>query len=118
VKHARDHARSLKEKEKRRLAIGLLTIDKDRREVKLGSRMIRLTPIEFALLWGLALEPDRVFRREELLVNVWGHDISVEYRTVDAHMSKVRRKLCERPDGPSLIETIWGIGYRLRIPDP
>jgi len=111
-------ARSLKAKDKNRLAVGRLTIDKDRHEATLGSYTIRLTPIESALLWRLASEPGRVFGREELLANVWGHGITVEHRTVDTHMSKVRRKLRERPDGPSLIETIWGMGYRLRISDP
>lgn len=101
-------------KEKTRKAIGLLTVDKLRHEATLASQNVKLTPTEFALLWRLASEPGRVFRRDELLQAVWGNGITVEDRTIDAHMSKVRRKLRRPPDGLSLIETVWGIGYRLR----
>ena len=97
-----------------RAVIGPLTIDKLRHEVKLGVRKINLTPTEFALLWRLASEPGRVFRRDELLGDVWGDAVTVEDRTVDTHMSKVRRKLRQSPGSPSLIETVWGIGYRLK----
>lgn len=95
--------------------VGLLSLDKDRHEVVLASNPIKLTPTEFALLWLLISEPGRVFRREELLQAVWSQDIHVEDRTIDAHISKVRRKLCQRPEGQGLIETIWGLGYRLTL---
>jgi DNA-binding response OmpR family regulator len=103
-------------KEKTRIVIGLLSIDKSRHEVTVGSKPVKLSPTEFALLWQLASEPGRVFRRDELLQAVWGSGIIVEDRTIDAHMSKVRRKLCPLPERPSLIETVWGIGYRLKQP--
>jgi len=102
--------------ERTRLVIGALAIDKLRHEIKLGIRKINLTPTEFALLWRLASEPGRVFRRDELLGDVWGNDVTVEHRTIDTHMSKVRRKLRQSPGSPSLIETVWGIGYRLKQP--
>ena len=102
--------------ERTRLVIGALAIDKVRYEVKLGLRTIDLTPTEFALLWRLALEPGRVFRRDELLDKVWGRKVTVEDRTIDTHMSKVRRKLRQSPGSASLIETVWGIGYRLKQP--
>jgi two-component system, OmpR family, response regulator len=102
--------------ERTRLVIGTLAIDKVRYEVKLGARTIVLTPTEFALLWRLALEPGRVFRRDELLGEIWGKGVTVEDRTVDTHMSKVRRKLRQSTGSPSLIETVWGMGYRLKLP--
>jgi DNA-binding response OmpR family regulator len=102
--------------ERTRLVIGALAIDKLRYEVKLGIRTIKLTPTEYALLWRLASEPGRVFRRDELLGDVWGDRVTVEDRTIDTHMSKVRRKLRQSPGLPSLIETVWGIGYRLKKP--
>jgi DNA-binding response OmpR family regulator len=74
--------------ERTRLVIGALAIDKVRHEVQLGVRTIDLTPTEFALLWRLALEPGRVFRRDELLVAVWGQRVTVGDRTIDTHMSK------------------------------
>lgn len=101
-------------KERTRIVIGLLVIDKRRHEVTLASQPVKLTPMEFALLWQLALEPGRVFRRDELLQALWSNGISVEDRTIDTHISKVRRKLGQSPEGLSLIETVWGIGYRLK----
>ena len=103
-------------KERTRIVIGLLAIDKAQHEVTWASQHVKLTPTEFALLWRLAMEPGRVFRREELLQALWGNGISVEDRTVDTHMSKIRRKLCQSSEGLSLIETVWGIGYRLKDP--
>lgn len=98
------------------IIIGPLTIDKMRKLVQLESRSIHLTPIELALLCALAACPGRVYRREELLHQVWGEDINVEVRTVDAHMSTLRHKLQTTDDSLSLAETVWGIGYRLRDP--
>jgi DNA-binding response OmpR family regulator len=96
--------------------IGSLIIDKAQHLVQLGTRSIHLTPIELALLCALAACPGRVYRREELLHQVWGEGINVEVRTVDAHMSKLRHKLRTSEDSLSIAETVWGIGYRLRDP--
>jgi len=103
-------------KQQSRLIIGLLTIDRQRHLVQLGSRSIHLTPKEFALLCSLAACPGKVYRREELLQRVWGDGTYVEVRTVDAHMSKLRHKLRTSEDALSFAETVWGIGYRLRDP--
>jgi DNA-binding response OmpR family regulator len=103
-------------KQQPKIIIGSLVIDKARRLVQLGTRSIHLTPIELALLCTLAACPGKVFRREELLHQVWGEGINVEVRTVDAHMSKLRHKLCTSEDSLSIAETVWGIGYRLRGP--
>ena len=80
----------------------------------MGTQTIRLTPTEFALFWILAAHPGEVYRREELLRQVWGEDVHVTPRTVDVHMSKLRQKLRLSDDGLSLAETVWGIGYRLK----
>jgi two-component system response regulator ResD len=103
-------------KQQPKLIIGSLVIDKARRLVHLETRSIHLTPIELSLLCALAACPGKVYRREELLHQVWGEDINVEVRTVDAHMSKLRHKLCTSEDSLSIAETVWGIGYRLRDP--
>jgi DNA-binding response OmpR family regulator len=97
-----------------RLRIGRLTIDKGRFEVQLYRKGIRLTRKEFALLWLLASRPGMVFNRKQLMARIWGPDVSVEPRTVDAHMMKLRKKLLMAPLSNSFIETVWGIGYRLR----
>ena len=96
-----------------RLAVGRLVLDRIRFEVRLGGREIRLTRKEFQLLWVLASEAGRVFRREELLDQVWG-EANVDSRTIDAHIVRLRRKLRIVKTAPS-IEAVWGIGYRLKL---
>ena len=68
---------------------------------------------EFDLLAALARDPGAVLTRDGLLEDVWGTDFPGETRTVDVHVSEVRKKL--RPDGPP-IETVRGLGYRLVPP--
>ena len=65
---------------------------------------------EFDLLAALARDPGVVLSRETLLEDVWGTDFPGETRTVDVHVSEVRKKL--GPDGPA-IESVRGVGYRL-----
>lgn len=89
-------------------------IDRPRREVTVHNRPVHLTPREFGLLWVLALHPGKVYRREELLSQVWGKETFVALRTVDVHMAKLRHKLRSRNVQPDIAETIWGVGYRLR----
>lgn len=92
------------------LTIGNLTIDPERRMVKVGGRTVDLRMKEFDLLMTLARDPGVVFSRERLLEIVWGYDFAGETRTVDVHIAHLRHKL----DGmtPS-IETVWGVGYKI-----
>jgi len=104
-------------KQASRVVIGPLTIDKHRDFVQMERRRLHLTRKELALLYALATSPGKIYRREELLREVWGHEgVFVALRTVDAHMSKLRHKLRTSESGLSLAETVWGIGYRLRDP--
>jgi len=95
--------------------IGPLRIDKQLGMVQIENRNLHLTPKELALLNTLATAPGRIFRREELLRAVW-REVSVAVRTVDVHMSKLRKKLRASDSGYNLAETVWGMGYRLRHP--
>lgn len=97
------------------LILGQLAIDRHRHEVKVRNQVVHLTPREFELLWTLAQRPGKVYRREELLNLVWGTETFVAVRTVDVHMAKLRHKLRRGDDQPDIAETIWGVGYRLRI---
>lgn len=97
-----------------RLTFGRLTIDRLRHEVTVLGHPIHLTPREFDLLWALGLHPGRVYRREELLTQVWGNGVFVSARTVDVHMAKLRHKLRTSDEPSDFVETIWGVGYRLR----
>ncbi len=93
------------------LAIHNLEIDRDRYLVKLNvdavSQEIRLPRKEFELLYFLASHPGKVFSRQELLDQVWGHEVYVVDRTVDVHIRKIREKL-----GNDYIETVKGVGYK------
>ncbi len=80
---------------------------------------IRLGPKEFRLLSVLIERPERVFSREQLLDMVWGHGVFVEVRTVDVHMSRLRRALNKSKDAerkPDIIRTVRGTGYSLCRP--
>jgi DNA-binding response OmpR family regulator len=91
-----------------------LHIDRRRFEVKIGSHELRLSKKEFELLWVLASEDGRAFRRGELIDRVWGRGYFIDTRTVDVHIARLRTKLKAIPGDAPSIETVWGIGYRLR----
>jgi DNA-binding response OmpR family regulator len=89
-----------------------IEILKDRREVlKSGSR-IELTNKEYELLIFLSENRGKIFSRSDLLDKVWGFDFIGDTRTVDIHVQRLRKKLCESKD-MSVIETVFGIGYKI-----
>ncbi|MEO8463408.1 MAG: response regulator transcription factor [Chloroflexota bacterium] len=94
----------------RPIEVGTLRIDPRRREVGVGDRVVELRGREFDLLAALARDPGVVLSRDSLLEDVWGTDFPGETRTVDVHVSELRKKL--GPDGPA-IESVRGVGYRL-----
>jgi DNA-binding response OmpR family regulator len=94
--------------------VGGLRIDRVRFEVKIGSHEVRLSRKEFELLWVLAAEDGRAFRREELIDRVWGSGFFIDARTVDVHIARLRNKLKAGSGASPSIETVWGIGYKLR----
>src|SRR5207247_5231532 len=100
------------------LTVGTLVIDRERFEVTVAGRRVDLTPKEFELLSTLAAAPRRVFRRDELLDTVWGHDGFVEPRTVDVHMARLRNKFLTAKVQPPGRETVRCVGYRCREPQP
>jgi DNA-binding response OmpR family regulator len=91
--------------------IGDLFIDPGRREVRVGDREVRLANKEFSLLRALAADPHRVFKKEELLREVWGFRSMGRTRTLDSHASRLRRKL--DPENGRFVVNCWGVGYRL-----
>jgi phosphate regulon transcriptional regulator PhoB len=90
---------------------GGLSIDLARREVSCGREAIVLTATEFRLLQYLADHPGRVFSRTQLIDSVLGKDVSVVDRTIDVHITGLRKKL---GDCGEWIETVRGFGYRFR----
>jgi DNA-binding response OmpR family regulator len=89
-----------------------LEIDVPARAVRLTGEPIAVTQREFALLLHMAAEPQRVFTKAELLDRVWGLPAGCSTRTLDSHVSRVRRKLRERGD-QSWVVNVWGVGYAL-----
>lgn len=89
-----------------------IVLDKATRTVRVGDRNVTLTPSEFELLTTLMGAPGRVFSRDELLDGLSGA-ASVE-RTVDVHIRNLRAKIEPDPANPRYVETVFGVGYRLR----
>jgi DNA-binding response OmpR family regulator len=95
-----------------RIVLGALEIDADRREARRGGEPLRLTTLEFDLLWFLATNPDRVFSRDELMAAVWGYTAELDTGTVTVHVRRLREKIEANPAQPRHLETVWGSGYR------
>lgn len=94
---------------------GDLQIEPDRRRVTVNGQDLQLRPKEFGLLVTLAMEPGKVFQRQELLDTVWGKDVFVDERTVDVHISWLRGKLSDAGLTHDCIRTVYGAGYRFIV---
>lgn len=91
---------------------GTLQIEPDRRQARVADVELSLRPKEFGLLVTLAMEPGRVFQRQDLLDQIWGTDVFVDERTVDVHISWLRGKLQAAGLKSDCIRTVYGAGYR------
>lgn len=94
------------------LVIGPLTLDIVGHEVRRGDEKIALTPLEFKLLATLAQFPKRVFRREDLLKDVWEYQNMGDTRLVNVHIQRLRSKIEDDPDDPKIVLTVRGVGYK------
>lgn len=92
------------------IEIGDLVIDRDNFKVTKNGTPFLLPKKEFDLLYLLASNTDKVFKREEILERVWGNDVIVGERTIDVHIRRLREKL-----GIDSIQTLKGIGYKLVV---
>ncbi len=92
--------------------LGPLVIDHLAHKVTLDNNTVSLTVKEFGILETLARKPGRVYTREQILNLVWGDDHKSTDRTIDTHIKTLRLKLGE---AGSMIETVWGIGYKLEV---
>lgn len=95
-----------------RWEIGDLVVDEPSRTVKLHGQTVDLRPKEFELLTALAREAGRVISRERLMLEVWNGQSYESTKTLDIHISALRRKL-DQPGARSRISTARGLGYRL-----
>ena len=94
------------------LGYGEVKVDMRLRTVYAGENQVTLTPTEFRLLAMIIREPGRIFTREQIIDRVFGYDFDGFDRTVDAHVSNLRRKLGANSDGSGYIHTVYGVGYR------
>jgi DNA-binding response OmpR family regulator len=91
---------------------GELRMDRDRHSASLHGEALELTAREFDLLWHFASHPGRVYRREQLLDQVWGAGYEGYEHTVNSHINRLRVKIETDPARPQYILTVWGVGYK------
>lgn len=96
---------------------GNLKIDIDGRRIFIKDVEVNLTAKEFDLLELLAMNPNKVYSRENLLNTVWGYEYPGDVRTVDVHIRRLREKIEENPSEPGYVHTKWGVGYFFRAED-
>lgn len=105
----------LKREDSAVITAGALTIDAAARTVAVHGKPVALTNKEFELLLFLARHPNQVFSREDLYELIWGLESMGDNITVAVHVNRLRDKLEDDPSNPQLIQTVWGVGYRLNM---
>jgi len=109
-------AQHQKESREAQVAVGELWIDPSARTASIGGKALSLTAIEHDILLSLARSADRVKTREQLLLEVADRDFEVFDRSIDVHISSLRKKLGDDPKSPRYIETVRSAGYRMKKP--
>jgi len=109
-------AQHQKESREAQVAVGELWSDPSARTASIGGKALSLTAIEHDILLSLARSADRVKTREQLLLEVADRDFEVFDRSIDVHISSLRKKLGDDPKSPRYIETVRSAGYRMKKP--
>ncbi len=99
------------------IQVGAVVVDLDRHQAQVNGQAVHLTPTEFALLRALAEQPGHALTRQEMIEKGLGYSYEGLDRTVDSHVKNLRRKLDEAGGASHLVETVFGVGYRLAIGD-
>lgn len=107
-------SQAIGKKEQRLVTYDNFVLSLERYELRLRGERADLTPKELQLLYFLAVNPNKVFTREQLLDHVWGYQYLGNTRTVDAHVRKLREK-CDGVSDSWGIRTIWGVGYKFEV---
>ena len=95
------------------ISVGNLTIEKNAHRVLRGNEEIALTPIEFEIFWMLVSHPGRVYSTEEIFEQVWKEQVYEVNNTVMVHIRRLREKIEPDPKKPTIIKTVWGVGYKV-----
>ncbi len=101
------------ESQKNEITVRDLTINKDNHKVMVGDEEIKLTPIEFDILYLLASNPGRVFSTDEIFEKVWNEKVYEANNTVMVHIRRLRGKMKEDTRQTKIITTVWGVGYKI-----
>ena len=96
------------------LRAGALRMNTETRRVYVDDREVELKNKEYELLHFLLAHPDMVFSREELYERIWGLETMGDNATVAVHINRIREKIEADPSHPRYIQTVWGVGYRVR----
>lgn len=104
---------ALAKPEPKTLILGRFVIDTAKHQVTKEGISIKLTPKEFKILLALARMPDTVLSKEQLIEDAWGAEFVGETQSITVFIKKLRNKIEDDPSDPRIIETVWGIGYRL-----
>lgn len=86
-------------------------LNADKKTLKKNNKNISLTPTEYAIIELFMNCPEKVFRRDEILDEIWGNDYFGDIKTVDVHIRRIRQKIETDPSKPQFLKTIWGHGY-------
>ena len=98
---------------KNEISIRGLSINKDNHKVVVYGEEIKLTPIEFDILYLLASNPGRVFSTDEIFEKVWNEKVYEANNTVMVHIRRLRGKMKEDTRQNKIITTVWGVGYKI-----
>ncbi|CAM3866216.1 MULTISPECIES: response regulator transcription factor [Paenibacillus] len=90
-----------------------LELDLKAYEVSVRNQPVQCSAKEFEVLRFMALHPNQVLTREQIFQNVWGFEERGDLNTVTVHIKKIREKIERDPANPTLIKTVWGVGYKL-----
>ncbi len=104
---------AVNENARNEIAIRGLTINKDNHKVTVYGEEIKLTPIEFDILYLLASNPGRVFSTDEIFEKVWNEKVYEANNTVMVHIRRLRGKMKEDTRQNKIITTVWGVGYKI-----
>jgi DNA-binding response OmpR family regulator len=116
IRRSRITASLKKEEREPAVVVGRLSVDPESRVASLGEKALDLTTVEFDLLLSLARANGRVKTRERLLLEVAERDFEAFDRSIDVHISSIRRKMGDDPKSPQFIQTIRGVGYMMLKP--
>jgi DNA-binding response OmpR family regulator len=116
IRRSRITAGLRREQREPAVVVGSLKVDPESRAAWLSERPLELTTVEFDLLLSLARANGRVKTRERLLLEVAERDFEAFDRSIDVHISSIRRKMGDDPKSPQFIQTIRGVGYMMLKP--